>query len=131
MRLVSRILLLGALFAGTLSCASSRSERRATGGRADVITLDEIHGGHWRNAYDMIRALRAHWLNERGHETLFGQPTEIQVRLDDIRLGVVASLRTVAIHGLTSARFYRPIEASARWGLGYGKGAIELSTALP
>ena len=132
MRHVSRILLLGALFAGALSCASSAgSERRGSARQSDVITLDEIVRGHWLNAYDMIRALRVHWLNDLGHDTILGQPTEIQVHLDDARLGGVASLRSVAIHDITSARFHRPIDASARWGLGYGKGAIELSTRVP
>ena len=132
MRHVARILLLGALACGALACASNaRGERRASARQSDVITLDEITRGHWRNAYDMIRALRGHWLNDRAHETILGEPTEIQVHLDDMRLGGVASLRTVAIHDITSARFHRPIEASARWGLGYGKGAIELSTRVP
>lgn len=132
MRHVSRTLLLAALVAGALSCASgSRGPQRAGSRQPDFITLDEIQRGHWRNAYDMIQSLRGHWLNERAQETIIGQPTEIQVHLDDMRLGGVASLRTIAIHDIMSARFYRPIEASARWGLGYGKGAIELSTRMP
>ena len=132
MRHVRRILLLGALAAVALSCASSgRTKQRPSARQPDFITLDEINRGHWRNAYDMIVALRGHWLNERAQETILGEPTEIQVHLDDMRLGGVASLRTIAVHDIMSARFHRPIEASARWGLGYGKGAIELSTRVP
>lgn len=132
MRHVSRTLLLAALVAGALSCASgSRGPQRAGSRQADFITLDEIRRGHWRNAYEMIQSLRGHWLNERAKETILADRTEIQVHLDDMRVGGVASLRTIAVHDIISARFHRPVEASARWGLGYDKGAIELSTRVP
>ena len=133
-QLVSRGLLLLALLAahgcaGTGGKATKSDPRPAR--RADVITIDEIERRQWPNVYEMIRELRGGWLADRGRDTLLGQPTEIQVHLDDMRLGSVSQLHSLPVSGITYVRFFDGIEASGRWGTGYGKGAIYLSTAAP
>lgn len=132
MRQLFHFLLLTVLLA-TGACASGGArpktgERSAPSRRMDLITVDEIERRQWANAYDMIQQLRGSWLSDRGEDTIMGVRTEIQVHLDDMRVGTVASLRSIPVTGIRSARFYSGIEASARWGLGYGKGVIELTT---
>jgi hypothetical protein len=55
-------------------------------------------------------------------------PGEVQVLMNGLRMGGVAALYETPIAGITYMQFYQGTEAAARWGLGYGKGAIYLIT---
>jgi hypothetical protein len=124
-----RSLLLGLLLPLAACSSGGRSGTpRAARRRADLITLDEIQGRHWANVYELVSALRANWLHERGSDTLVGEPVQVQVHLDDLRLGGVDALRSTPVMGVAYIQYFDPITASARWGLGYGKGAIYIST---
>lgn len=96
--------------------------------RADLITADDMQHRQSSNAYDLIRELRSTWLHVRGRDSISGDEGEIVVMLDGVRLGGVESLRQVPVMGLASIRYYSPIDASARWGMGYGDGVIALTS---
>ncbi len=115
---------------GALACASgprkssSPTSRRGT----DVITTEEIQSVQFNNLYDMVQALRFRWLQARGPDSINMAPGSVQVRLDDTQLGGVEALRNIQPAGVVSISFVDPTTAAARWGMGYGHGAIVVST---
>ena len=79
------------------------------------------------NLYDVIRALRGNWLRVRAAES-FGKSSEMQVYLDMQRIGTVEELRTMSPMNILTVRFFDPIQASARWGMDHGSGALLVTT---
>jgi hypothetical protein len=108
-------------------CATSRPSS-APRSRSDLLTAEEIGGGKWANAYDAIQALRGRWLQSRGPDTILGVQGEVQVRVDDMRMGGVAALRNIPAVDVAYAQFIDPTTAAARWGPGHAHGAIYVST---
>jgi hypothetical protein len=111
-------------------CASgtNTSTRPQSSGRRDLITEQEIARASASNAYDLVSGLRPHWLTTRGPDTILGQSTEIQVIMDDLRIGTVSDLRSLSPTGIASLQFVDAHTASGRWGLGFGMGAIVITT---
>lgn len=117
--------------------ACSRSSAAAAGGssaapadvtaRRSVITADQIAEGHFTNAMEAIESLRANWLHQRGTDS-FNNPGEVQVYLDNNRLGGIETLRGIQANPIVSIRFIPGLEASGRWGLDHGHGVIFIST---
>jgi hypothetical protein len=93
----------------------------------DLITIDEIGQKHWANAYELVSTLRPNWLTDRGPDT-FGTPSQLMVRIDGVRAGGVDLLRSTPVMGVAYLQYYNPIDAAARWGLGYNHGAILIAT---
>jgi hypothetical protein len=111
------------------SCASrGKGGAREPAPRTDLLTAEELSAGHWRNAYDAVSSLRARWLQSRGPDTIMGKPGEVQVHLDDVRLGGVETLREILVIDIAYMQFLDPATASARWGLDHTHGAIYVST---
>ena len=92
-----------------------------------MITREEIDTQHWANAYDLVATLRPSWLNERGPDS-FSTPPELQVHFNGARVGGINTLRQMVLTEIVYLEYFNPVAATARWGLGYGHGAIELST---
>jgi hypothetical protein len=129
-RLIRSLVIL-ALIAGAPGCAHSTpgaSVERAVMRRSDVISREELDRQHWSNAYDAVQALRPAWLNDRGPDTAMGTPVELQVHVNGMRVGGISVLRETGVTDLTYLEYFDPVSATARWGLGYGHGAINLST---
>jgi hypothetical protein len=95
---------------------------------SDLITREEIERGHWRNAYELIEALRPRWLRSRGAESIYGEPPEVQVRIDNSHLGGPSTLREIPVADITSIRFVDGATAAAQWGGDHINGAIVIST---
>ena len=93
-----------------------------------LITRDAILGTQYTNLYDVIQALRSNWLRIKAPDSL-GKSSVLQVYLDTQRLSGVDELRQMAPTNIQSVRYYDAIEASARWGLDHGAGAIYVLTA--
>lgn len=117
-----------------VGCAGHRHEGGAAPSR-EIITREDIERTHAVNAYDAVERLRSHWLRQRGTTQLPAaqggaqfQEAEIQVYLDDQRLGNLENLRRIEITAVQYIRFVQPAEASSRWGFGHGAGAILVST---
>ena len=127
------LLLLAALvLAPACSTSSGASSQPGTGPTArpspDVITREEIERGHWRNAYELIEALRPRWLRAHGAQSIYGESPEVQVRIDNSHLGGVSTLRQIPVTEITSIHFVDPVTAAAQWGGDHVNGAIVIST---
>ncbi len=101
----------------------------------DVLTREDIARTHAVTAYDAVQRLRSHWLRMRGSTQMpasatgaqFQEP-EVQVYLDEQRLGNVDNLQRIEAEVVEYIRFVEPAEASSRWGPGNGAGVIFVST---
>jgi hypothetical protein len=97
-------------------------------GRSDLIVEEQIRGNSYATVYDAVVALRPNWLRTRGSDS-FSNPTQIQVYVDNVRVGGIANLQQISSVAAYYVQWYDGIEASARWGLGHGAGVIFVSTA--
>ena len=93
-----------------------------------LITRDAILSTQYTNLYDVIQSLRSNWLRIKAADS-FGKSSVLQVYLDTQRLSGVDELRQMSPTNIESVRYYDAVEASARWGLDHGAGAIYVVTA--
>ena len=97
-------------------------------GRSDLIVEEQIRGNSYATVYDAVVALRPNWLRTRGADS-FNSPTQIQVYVDNVRVGGIANLQQISSVSAYYVQWFDGIEASARWGLGHGSGVIFVSTS--
>lgn len=100
---------------------------RASSRRTDLILREEFENRHWANAYDLVATLRPSWLNDRGPDSL-GEPAQLLVHFNGARAGGVGVLQTMIVAEVVYLEYVDPVAATARWGIGYGRGAINVST---
>lgn len=122
-RVAALLLVLGSVGCGT-TLARSRAE-------ADIITREQIQQNRFRNAAEAVQALHANWLNVKAKVLASagtsGQPG-VAVYLDETRLSGVADLTEIETQRIQYIRYYTPLEATQRWGVGHTEGAIQVST---
>lgn len=128
-------------------CGGATAVQRARLGREPLYVSEITKAGVTGTVYDALRTLRPNWLNLRGVQaltegaetftfadgqsvTLTGAP-RLTVYLDNAKLGSIDELRTLAVIGITSVRYYEPAEATMRWGAGNTHGAIQVLTSEP
>ena len=116
------------LLALCAACATAGSPG-ASGPRKDrdLLSREQIRDTGYNNALDAVQALRSNWLRPKGTDS-FAAPTQVQVYLDNNRLGGVETLRGIATSQISYIRYYDGVTASGRWGLGHGQGVIYVST---
>lgn len=118
---------LAALLAGFVVACSSTPRQRTTSRQQRVITMEEIDAVRYSTAFEVVEALRPQWLRTRG-TTSFRARESVKVYLDDSLLGEPAQLRQITARSISSIRFMDGTEATTRWGLDHGHGAIIVST---
>jgi hypothetical protein len=112
-------------------CASSQSALTPTPPKQInqlEMTQEEIRATQFTNMFDVIQALRGNWMRRKGDVSFTGEQTQIQVYLDTQRIGGVEELRTIAPVNVALVRYYDGAQASARWGINHGQGAIYILT---
>ena len=127
------IVLSMSILTGGLACTAGKPPsqiERAGARRSDRIGRDEITARAWTDAYEVVATLRPQWLVDRGRDS-FGSGTVIQVVMNGARLGGVAALRRIAPADVEHLQWYDATSATSRWGVGFGKGAIEISSTPP
>jgi hypothetical protein len=117
----------GAGHPGADSTATAPRPRPRRGG-SDLITLEEIRAAQWTNAYDMIEALHPRWLHVHGPDSILGETADVQVRVDNMRLGGPETLRSISLIRVSRIEFVDPITAASRWGGSHANGAIVITT---
>lgn len=96
-------------------------------GNPDVITTAEMQASGHQDAFSLVQSLRPQWLRVRGPSSLRGEET-VKVYLDGSLLGHPDQLRQISTHSISSLRYLDGLEATQRWGLDHGAGAIVVST---
>jgi hypothetical protein len=79
------------------------------------------------DAFSVVQALRPRWLWTRG-STSINQEESVKVYLDGSLMGGPEYLRQIPVRSISSIRFMDGLEATNRWGLDHGLGAILVST---
>ena len=120
-----RVMLATALPIVMIACSSG--PRTRTTRQQRLITTAEIDAIRYSSAFEVVQALRPQWLQTRGR-TSFNQRESVKVYLDDSLLGEPESLRQITARSISSIRFMDGNEATTRWGLDHGHGAIVVST---
>jgi hypothetical protein len=96
--------------------------------RGDLIKLEEIERSGATDTHELVRRLRPAWFRgARGASSLGVQPTVV-VYLNGIRHGGPASLRDIPLGHVLEIRFLDASDATTRFGLGHGAGAIDVIT---
>jgi hypothetical protein len=107
------------------ACAPSAEPR----GRADtsIITTAELDAAGHSDTYTLVQSLRPQWLRVRGPTSARSSET-VKVYLDGSLLGGVQHLRQISTHSVSSLQYLDGLEATQRWGMDHGAGAILLFT---
>ena len=105
------------------SCGGKQVATSPRGDR-NLITIDQIQERGFRTAYEAVEGLRAQWLVARP-DGLTTQ-REIQVYLDNSRMGGVSALRQISTTEIASIRWIDPATAINRWGVDHGQGVIQV-----
>ena len=119
-------LVVAALFVLSSGCASSQGGTRTSTDR-NVITREQLRQHSFTNAYDAVASLHSNWLQKRGTDS-FIAPGEILVYVDEVRLGGIETLRSVASSSIVYIRYFDGIAATNRWGVGHSNGVIQVSS---
>lgn len=109
------------------ACASAPGTRRNGAGGHHLITTAELQAAGMTSAFTAVQTLRPHWLRPRGTTTFTGRES-IKVYLDGLLLGGAEQLQQITTSSISSIRFLDANEATQRWGLDHGHGAIVVST---
>lgn len=125
-----RIKYLVVLTAGfVMACASATGGAGGTTHNSNVITRDEIAAAHVYNAYDAVQMLRPAFFHSHGATTMSPNDTGLpNVYLNHQLYGDIESLRNIEVSPIREIHYYNGAEASNRFGLGNGNGAIEVIT---
>lgn len=107
----------------TAGCAAGTRAVEGTRNDRSVITREQLLSRQFSSAYDAVHAIRGNWLIAHGKESLT-RAVEIQVYLDGVRMGGLSTLQGMSTETVQYIRFYSGIEATTRWGLDHGRGAI-------
>jgi hypothetical protein len=91
-----------------------------------MITLDEMRTAGYQDVLTTVQSLRPNWLNSRG-ESSITQQESIKVYLDGSLLGGPEYLSQITTRSISTIRFLDGLEATQRWGLDHGLGAIVVS----
>ena len=108
-------------------CAGGTRPAAGTQDDRSLITREQVVGRQFSTAYDAVRSLRGNWLIARGKESL-NRNVEIQVYVDGVRMGGIATLQSISTETVQYIRFFSGIEATTRWGLDHGRGACFVVT---
>jgi hypothetical protein len=119
---------LGILVLATAATACASTGAPAARTDRNLLTYEQIQETNKQNVYDVVESLRSNWLRSRGPTSLQGPNAEVQVYLDDTRLGSVSNLRAISTAPVRYIRWFDGIAATGRWGLDHGAGVIFVST---
>lgn len=109
------------------ACAVTPSPHRGTPVDHKLIPADEIRAAGYSDAFRVVQSLRPQWLRSRGPSSLTQRET-VKVYLDGSLLGGPEHLQQITASSIASIRFFDANEATQRWGLDHGQGAIVVST---
>ncbi|MCJ7630014.1 MAG: hypothetical protein MUO50_16685 [Longimicrobiales bacterium] len=108
-------------------CAAGSGTGGGAGQDRRELTAEEMEASGYTDAFSVVQALRPQWLWTRGTSTI-NQTESIKIYMDGNLLGGPDQLRGIPVRSIASIRFLDGLEATNRWGLDHGLGAIVVST---
>ena len=114
------------LLALVTACGSRSTTSQARPDR-NLLSAEEIRAAGYADALTTVQSLRPLWLNKRGVSSINLQES-VKIYLDGSLLGGPDQLQAINTSTIGSIRYMDAIEATARWGLDHGLGAIVVST---
>jgi len=115
------------ILVAALACGSARPASRAPGGERNLLGTEEMLAAGYTDAYTTVQTLRPQWLRQRGVSSINMQEI-VKVYLDGSLLGGPESMAQITVRSIASIRYLDALEATNRWGLDHGLGAIVIST---
>lgn len=109
------------------ACSATPDARRSNAVDPFLITPEELQASRYTTAFQVVQSLRPQWLRLRGPTSL-GQGESVKVYLDGSLLGGPEQLQQITTRSISSIRFLDGNEATQRWGLDHGQGALVVST---
>ncbi len=110
---------------GMLACSTTRKTHvKKIRYSRDYIYAAEMSLSKARNASDVIRALRPHWLNPRGSN--FRSYPDLYV--DGNNRGGIPGLSTIATAHISQIQFFNAADAFIRFGPDHPAGVILVTT---
>jgi hypothetical protein len=118
-----------ALVAVVVVAACSSSAPRQTAARTDrnLLESEEILQSGTSDALSAVRTLRPQWLRHRGVSSI-NLRESIKIYVDNTLVGGPDYLRQITTNSVESMRYMDGLEATQRWGLDHGVGAIMVFT---
>jgi hypothetical protein len=97
---------------------------------SSVITEEEIIASRATNAFEVIKKLRANFLNSRGETSLRSSQSQPYptVYVDDQEFGPINTLTSIPAGNISMIRLYRVSEANMKYGAGNISGVIAITT---
>jgi hypothetical protein len=112
----------------TLAGCAAGGAGTATRGNPNLLTRPQLEELNANNLYEGIRRLRPTWLSARGPTSLLGEQAQVVVYLNGARVGGVEVLRHTQITDVQSVEYLNAADATNRYGLSHGAGAILVRT---
>lgn len=113
----------------TLVGCSGRGGRAVSGTDSNRLVAIDVQGVQFRSAYEMIRALRPHWLRPAAGVSVSrpgaGEPV---VYVDGVELGRLSVLTEVMASDVLEAEYMNASRATAEFGMDHAGGAILIRT---
>ena len=112
------------------ACASGGASKAAGPSRSQSeLAAEEIARAGFNDAYSTIQSLRPQWLSVRGAVSFSAKGNStVKVYLDGNLLGTVDNLRQLPTSSIASIKHLDGMEASNRYGLDHGAGAILITS---
>jgi hypothetical protein len=120
-------LLIPILLAVTSCAGGGSGKSSATPRDRSLLTTDDIQKTGAQDAFTAVQTLRPQWLTKRG-STSFRQAEFIKVYLDGSMMGGPEQLRQITTSSIESIRYMDGLEATQRYGLDHGQGAVLVFT---
>lgn len=110
-----------------VAACGARSVAPGTRPDRNLISEEEMKAAGYHDALSTIQLLRPQWLNRRGPSTI-NLKESVKVYLDGSLLGGPEHLQRITVSSISTMRYLDAIEATQRWGLDHGLGAILVIT---
>jgi hypothetical protein len=123
---MKRLLFLPLLIAVT-ACSTTAGSKSASPRDRSTLTREDIQTSGAVDAFTAVQTLRPHWLMKRGTTTL-NQSEFIKIYLDGNLMGGPEHLRQISTHSIESIRYMDALDATQRYGLDHGQGAVLVYT---
>lgn len=110
------------------ACSAASQNNRSAPADRSVLTAEQIRGTSHSDAYSLVTALRPNWLRTRGSPSGSQGGLSVRVYLDGSLMGGPDHLRQITTRSISSIRYLDGNEATQRWGMNHGLGAIVVTT---